>query len=130
MTEAVQRARALLDVPWRHQGRDPAVGLDCVGLIVRALELTEDYTAYGRDPHQGQLEAELQRRFGAALPVEQMQPGDVVAMAFAGPVRHVGLVADSTLGLTLIHTDSNVGKVTEHLIDARWMRRIRGVYRP
>lgn len=130
MTDAITRARALIGVPWRHQGRNIAVGIDCVGLIVHALQLADDYTAYGRDPHEGQLEAELARRFGASLPATCMQPGDVVAMAFAGPVRHVGLVAGSALGLSLIHTDSSVGQVTEHPIDARWQSRIRGVYRP
>ena len=30
-------ARALVGVPFRLQGRDPALGLDCVGLVGAAL---------------------------------------------------------------------------------------------
>lgn len=59
-----------------------------------------------------------------------IRPGDAVAMAYGGPIRHCGLVADDIHGgLSLIHTDSILGRVTEHPLDQKWLRRIRRVYR-
>lgn len=40
--EAHQRALALVGTPFRLQGRNPAVGLDCVGVVVHAFELQID----------------------------------------------------------------------------------------
>lgn len=37
---AVARARALIGTPFRLHGRDPATGLDCVGLIACAVPTT------------------------------------------------------------------------------------------
>lgn len=54
-------ARAYLGVPFAHQGRSPAVGLDCIGLIVQAgldgghAFPAFDSTDYGRDPAHGLL---------------------------------------------------------------------------
>ena len=128
-------ARAYLGTPFRHQGRNPALGIDCVGLLVCAANdcghSTEaDATDYGRDPVNGVLQARLLAAFGPALPSAAMQPGDVAAIAFAGAVRHVGVIGEHTDGLSLIHTNSAVGRVTEAQIDARWQRRIVAIYRP
>jgi len=132
-----QAARQYLGVPFRHQGRNPSIAIDCVGLLVCAARdcgmadvLSHDSTAYGTDPAHGILEGHLQAAFGPALPVSAMQPGDVAAMFFEGAVRHVGVIAEHPDGLGLIHTNSGVGHVTEARIDAKWLRRIAGVYRP
>lgn len=125
----LEKARSLLGVPWRHQGRDPAKGIDCAGLLIYAFEVTGQTPSYGRDPHHGLMDATIQRFLGP--PVDgPMQPGDAVSMAYAGDVRHCGIIGDHPDGgLSLIHTDSIVGCVTEHRLDAKWLRRIRRVYR-
>ena len=126
------RARALIGVPWKHQGRHQTVGIDCVGLLVLALEVTEDgIPAYGRDPHEGLLKTALEHQLGPPLPTDaQWRPGDVAAMAYGGPIRHCGLLGDlPDGGLSLIHTDSHLGQVTEHPLNAQWRRRVRRVYR-
>ena len=128
-------ARAYLKVPFRHQGRDPATGIDCIGLLVLAcrdagrLDKVEmDFTGYSRDPHDGLLEQHLERVFGP--PVDDMRPGDIVALKYGGPIRHVGIVGDYLYGgLSLIHTDSRLGRVTEHRIDERWLDQIAVVHR-
>lgn len=127
---APDRARAYIGVPWVHQGRNPAVALDCIGLLACVFPeyAHHDRTDYGRDPHAGILEAGLRAAFGD--PVTDMQPGDVVAVRYAGPVRHVGIVGAHPFGLSLIHTDSSLGRVTEHRIDDKWARRIALVFRP
>ncbi|WP_396615441.1 hypothetical protein ACHZ97_14280 [Lysobacter soli] len=125
----VEIARRSIGVPWLHQGRDPAVGIDCVGLLVLAFEYPGPTPDYGRDPFDGLLESHLQAHFGASR-TDGVRVGDVLAFAFAGAVRHVGLVGDYLYGgLSLIHTDSHLGRVTEHPLDAKWLRRVRGVYR-
>ena len=131
-TRRLARARALIGVPWKHQGRHPTVGIDCVGLLVLALGVTEDgLPAYGRDPHEGLLETALERQLGPPLPTNaQWLPGDVAALAYGGPIRHCGLLGDLPEGgLSLIHTDSHLGQVTEHPLNAQWRRRVRLVYR-
>lgn len=135
------RAWVALEVPFLHLGRN-ALGADCVGLLVYALEYPEGrIPAYPRDPYQGKLEAELTAALGEPVArggadgvgAATLLPGDVVAMAYGRPVRHVGFIAEHPAypgHLSLIHTDSSVGKVTEHILDERWLSRIKLVYRP
>jgi cell wall-associated NlpC family hydrolase len=132
----------MLGVPFLHLGRDRN-GIDCVGLLAYAREYpARKLPAYPRDPLRGELEQQLDAILGPPVATstgadtEQLRaallPGDVVAMAYAGPIRHVGLVAQHPSypeALSLIHTDSRLGYVTEHILDAKWLRRIRRVYR-
>lgn len=121
-------ARQYLGVPFRHQGRNPALGIDCIGLLILVCGGSEHDTTYGREPHDGLLETHLRMAFGN--PVSGMRPGDVAAIRWAGPVRHVGIVGEIDGALSLIHTSSGVGRVVEHRLDAKWRKRIAGVYRP
>lgn len=129
-------ARAYLGALFLHQGRNPATGIDCIGLIVLAGRdcghaFPEfDRADYGRDPMNGVLEANLSAAFGAPLPRSAMRPGDIVSMRELGAVRHVAVVGEHPDGLSLIHTNSRVGRVTESRIDDKAMKRIVGVYRP
>jgi cell wall-associated NlpC family hydrolase len=133
---AAEAARAYVGVPFVHQGRTRR-GLDCIGLLCLALhdaglghyvDHPENRVDYGRTPYMGLLEARMRQIFGE--PVADMRPGDVVALRYAGPTRHVGIVGDHPHGLSLIHTDSHLGRVTEHRIDAKWLARIALVFRP
>lgn len=129
-----------LEVPFHHLGRH-VHGADCVGLLVHAMGYPQHMVpAYPRDPYEGKLERTLGAIFGPPVAAGGAQgvqaatllPGDVVAMAYGRPVRHVGIVAQHPAypeHLSLIHTDSNVGKVTEHILDESWLRRIKLVYR-
>jgi cell wall-associated NlpC family hydrolase len=57
--------------------------------------------------------------------VTDMQAGDVLMMRFTGEPQHVGIYT----GDTLIHAYESVGKVVEHRMDDKWLRRIVRVYR-
>lgn len=131
MTNPIEQARALIGVPWCHQGRNPAVGIDCAGLLILAFDVQSPTPSYGRNPCRGLLEATMEGLLGAPLEEgAEMRPGDAVAMAYGGPIRHCGLIADDIHGgLSLIHTDSILGRVTEHPLDEKWLRRIRRIYR-
>ena len=128
--EQVTRARELLGVPWVHQGRDPVSGIDCVGLLILAFQIHEPYV-YGRHPHGGMIGKKLREHFGE--PVSGAPSvGDVLELGFGtnGVGRHVAIVADYAYGgLSLIHTDSVIGRVVELPLNDLWLRRIRAVYR-
>lgn len=126
----VDKARSLLGTPWVHQGRNPAVGIDCAGLLLVAFGAHDD-TAYGRDPSHGLFEERLIVHLGEPVAGEP-QAGDAVLLGFAerGAGRHVGIIADGADGrLSIIHTDSVIGRVVEHPFDAKWQRRVRLVFR-
>lgn len=130
-----EAARRYLDVPFRHQGRSERA-MDCVGLLALAVRdcgwhdlLAHDIAGYGRNPHNGLLESGLAAAFGEPLAPEEAQPGDVVAVRYEREIRHVAIVGDHPEGLSLIHTDSRVGFVTEHHLSPRWLKRIAHVYR-
>lgn len=124
-------ARKYLSVPFLHQGRNPAVGIDCVGLgQLAALDCglsLPDWTDYGRNPANGLLEARLRAIFGE--PICCVSPGCVVSIDFRGQTRHVAIVGEHPHGLSLIHTASNVGRVVEHALTDTWRKRITGIYR-
>ena len=126
----VEIARSLLGVPWAHQGRDPAVGIDCAGMLLLAFDV-EDDTVYGRHPNEGLFEQRCEAHMGPPVD-DEPRVGDVVLLGFGahGAARHIGIIADYIYGgLSIIHTDSIVGKVVEHPFDDKWKRRVRAVYR-
>lgn len=126
----VELARSLLGVPWKHQGRDPAVGIDCAGMLLLSFEV-EDDTVYGRNPHAGLFEQRCEAHLGPPVD-DEPRVGDVVLLGFgvAGVARHIAILGDYIYGgLSIIHTDSVVGKVVEHPFDDKWKRRVRAVYR-
>jgi len=141
--EIIARARAIaqLRVPFVHQGRS-LHGIDCVGALAWILEYEGDLPAYSRDPVNGELERELEAvlgrpayEFSKVRPLTEsylLKPCDVLSMQYAGPIRHVGIVVPHRTipnALSIVHTDSNVGFTTEHIIDAKWLRRVAKVWR-
>lgn len=141
--EQIERAHhlAALKVPFMHQGKT-LDGIDCVGGLCYILDYSEEVKPYPRDPVNGEMEVELERIFGPpvlevsrAAPLrdqELLQACDIVSMQYAGPIRHVGfIVPHLTLPgvLSIVHTDNAVKRTTEHILDAKWLRRIVKVWR-
>ncbi len=129
-------------VPFMHQGRD-FDGIDCIGALAYALDYKDPLPVYPRDPVNGELEKELGRILGAPLftvqkyePISDysmLQPLDILAMQYRGPIRHVAMAVPHIAipgVLSVIHTDSRLGRVTEHILDQKWLRRIVKVWRP
>lgn len=128
--DVIAAARACLGTPFRHQGRQPGVGLDCAGLVVsvcRALNIPyQDAAAYGRRPHDGLLESTLSVQPAMyCVPRHAMQPADVLLMRFRTDPQHLAIYAEPTV----IHSYETVGQVVEHCLDNRWAARIVRVYR-
>lgn len=140
----VERARELVaaKVPFLHQGRD-FNGIDCVGALVYAFQYDGLIPPYPENPINGELETNLQNVFGEPLRVvnrlqpmttcEDLRSIDILSMQYRGPIRHVAIVVPHVTiagALSVIHTDSAVGRVTEHILDTKWLRRIVKVWRP
>lgn len=113
-------ARSYLDTPFRHQGRLPGVGIDCVGVFIclaremRWVAEDFDITGYRRVPDGHTLVHHLHDHFDE-IPKEAMRPGDFLCVAFDKHPHHVGVVADYPHGgLGMIHASSRSGKVVEH----------------
>jgi cell wall-associated NlpC family hydrolase len=118
----VAAARACVGVPYRHLGRTPERGLDCVGLVLRAFQeagllLEVAPASYGRRPEGHRLVAELARH-GRRLATVEARPADV--LAFAGSERlpcHLALVTETVPGLQIIHAWAEFRRVAEHALD-------------
>lgn len=122
-TTIVARALACVGVPFRPQGRDPAYGLDCVGLIAWAgrvppAQVPARYAMRGgsADAVGAALDAAGLRRIAAA------RAGDVM-LAEAGPWQfHLLLrTADG-----FVHADAGIGRVVAVPGDVPWP--VRGVW--
>ena len=118
------RARALLGVPFRLQGRDEH-GVDCIGVIIRSFGLNasairRDYRLRG--DYRSELEQGLLDRFRRVRP-EQLRSGDVMLMRVAGDQLHLGVRTDRGF----VHADAGIGLVVETPGDPPWP--VLGAYR-
>lgn len=135
----VASARAFLGVRFAHQGRNPATGLDCLGLLI-ATASKAGLTLQGQSPealddrHYGvRPDTEyLQRMLGTHLQtVHSPEIGDVLLLTIDGRPQHLALVTDYPVAgeLGMIHAYAVARKVVEHRLDEAWRRSIHQVYR-
>ncbi len=119
------RARALVGVPFRPQGRDPQHGLDCVGLCLAAFRLPagaarSDYRLRG--DHLDELERALLNGF-RSVKVKQQRPGDLLLMAVAEDQLHLAVVTKAGF----VHADARLRRVVETPGEPSWQ--LIGVFR-
>jgi cell wall-associated NlpC family hydrolase len=130
----VTAARSLRGTRWRHRGRKPWA-VDCVGLVALAGAKSglpgEDVRGYGREPWEDSLRSGCRERWGAPLPVDQAQPGDVALVRWgAGEPSHMGIVARHPDGhLSVIHSHNLHGVIEQSLV-GRLRQVVFEVYRP
>jgi hypothetical protein len=126
----VERARALVGVRFRPQGRDAATGLDCVGVIVAGFALPnesvrKDYRIRG--PHRSVIEQGLAQYFRRVARTRARE-GDVLLLAVARDQFHLAIRTRRGF----VHADAGLGKVVETPgappwpIAGVWRRRVRG----
>ncbi len=133
--ELIRACRLQVNVKFRHRGRSPATGFDCIGLVAFGLTSIgrplSDKKSYGREPHKDGLRQGLIDNLGQPVQRDSMRAGDVVLMTFDQEPRHVGLLFDHPAGgLAIVHTHSRVKKVTEHRLDDQWRSWVVEVFRP
>ena len=131
----VLAARPWIGTRWRHRGRKPGQRLDCVGLLVCALQVVgrpvQDREVYGREPEDDDLRQVLIQHCGQPLPKSQAREGDIGLFVGDQYPLHVGLVTNFRRGLGLLHASNEPGvkKVVEHELTGQWARRLIEVYR-
>lgn len=107
-------ALALVGCRFRLHGREPATGLDCVGVVALAVgvEVAGGYALRGGDA------VEVAARIVAAglVAVEDALPGDVMLMR-AGPGQ-LHLAVKTARGF--VHADAGLRRVVERPGDPEW----------
>ncbi|MES2986900.1 MAG: peptidoglycan endopeptidase [Pseudomonadota bacterium] len=104
---SVKRARAALGARFLLHGRDPAVGLDCVGLVAWAFEaeVPRDYSLRSGDVARvGRVAAALGLRAA-----EDRAAGDLLLLRTGPGLLHLAI--DSGDGV--IHADAMLRRVVE-----------------
>ncbi len=110
----VARARALIDVRFRPQGRSETTGMDCVGLAAMALGIDDvpaDYALRGS-----------QERFATAMRAAGLKPrrarrrGDVLAMRSGPEQLHLGIWT----GDGIVHADARLRRIVERPGEPPW----------
>ncbi|MGE0109105.1 MAG: C40 family peptidase [Bdellovibrionales bacterium] len=124
----IDAARSCIGTPFHHQGRQPSVGLDCIGLVVVSLKAVGvsvcDRQDYGVRPEGGALVAALEAH--GARAVSEISAGDILLFRYDNQPQHVGIATSSS---SLIHAFAPVGSVVETGIGDYWKRRLVGIYR-
>lgn len=142
MSELVKTARRYLGVPFRHRGRNPAVGLDCAGFprqvyLDRGVEL-KDVAKYPRESNSDRIVLAACEALGepvAVAPVrrDQLQVGDLCVQRFNVYPHHFFFVGDYYLGgLSCLHADGDQGpysRVVEVRLDDARIALITHVFR-
>ena len=104
-------AERLVGTPFRWRGRDPARGLDCLGLVLAALEAIGRPARAPTDYRLRRLEIERFLTAAAAAGLAETarapEPGDILLLR-PGPAQHHLLIAAPD---GLIHAHAGLGRV-------------------
>jgi cell wall-associated NlpC family hydrolase len=113
------RARSLVGVRFRPQGRDPELGLDCVGLAAVAADLPvnrvrRDYALRGQ--RLAEIEHELSDLGLQPVCGREAEAGDVLVFG-AGPAQlHMGILTEQGF----VHADAGLRMVVERPLPLPW----------
>jgi murein DD-endopeptidase / murein LD-carboxypeptidase len=107
-------AQGLVGARFRLHGRDPATGLDCVGVVACATGAIAP-TGYGLRGGTVEQAAEAMARAGLAV-VAAAAPGDIVLMRTGPGQLHLGVRTESGL----VHADAGLRRVVERPGAPEW----------
>jgi lipoprotein Spr len=112
------RARALVGLRFRPQGREPDHGLDCIGTAAAAMDvdparIRRDYPLRGE--HLGVIEREL-AALGCLPVLGGAARGDVLVCRSA-PAQYHLLVC---IGDAFVHADAGLRRIVERPMPAPW----------
>jgi NlpC/P60 family putative phage cell wall peptidase len=137
--EIVAEAREWIGTPFMHQQTMKGVGVDCMGLVrgvcrerglrpsaEKIMSAGHRYHGYSRVPDGVRLK-EFCDHFMVEIPLQSIQPADVLLMQYTGDPQHCAIVGDYRHGgLSIIHAIS-VGPrhdVREHRLTDAWRKRV------
>lgn len=118
--EIVVQAVALIGVPYRWGGNDPARGLDCSGLVRHVFKVVAEIDLPRR--------SEEISRVGRKIARADLRPGDLLFFNTLGqPFSHVGVYMGDG---RFVHAPGRNGQVRVDQLDERyWRRRFNGARR-
>ena len=126
--DAVDRARGWLGTPFHHQGRQNAVGVDCIGLIMgvaRELQVSDyEFHGYSIQPCAKTLLAEVEKHL---VRVGKLNEACILLFNIIKEPQHFAMYTGTETN-TIIHAYSGAGKVIEQDFDTVWRRRLLGIY--
>lgn len=118
--EVLLSALSLSGTPYKYGGNSPETGFDCSGFVRYVFSQAANLTL----PHGARAISQL----GQAIPVEQLQPGDLVFFnTLKKAFSHVGIYMGNG---RFIHAPSSGGGV--HIVDMNdpyWAKRFNGARR-
>ncbi|MBW6421270.1 C40 family peptidase [Rhizobium sp. XQZ8] len=125
-----------IGTPYRHQGTSKGIGCDCIGLVRGVWselygQEPEEVPAYAPDWAERSGEDRLmnaaERLFGAALPVTEAEPGDLLLFRWRPDcaAKHAGILAGPN---HFIHAYEQTA-VTRSVLAPSWRRKIAAVHR-
>lgn len=116
--DTCRRALALVGTRFRPQGRDPALGLDCVGLIAAVFQIPpesvpRDYQLRG--DRRAEIVDAMSRYFRRVSP-GNCRAGDVLLLDIAGRQSHLAIQTHSGI----VHADAGIGRTVERPGEVPW----------
>lgn len=135
----VPKAREFLGTKFQHQGRLKGRGIDCLGVPLCVAEelgipdrlgrpiLGSDYLNYPREPMDSEVLTVFCQPRLYEKNLRDVLPGDVLCFHVRNVACHIAIVT-GTARFTILHAYPGLGRVTEHLIDAKWTARIAGAF--
>lgn len=134
--EIVEAARTLVGRPYQHQGRNPRLGMDCIGLVCCTWQLLYDkmpiipanYTMFPKPQLLlGYVNKHLVKTMRMTL--AEFKYGDIVVLlGDRDTPQHFAIVGNFENHKSMIHSYLKLGKVVEMRWGTPWTNRIAGVY--
>ena len=114
----------MVGTPFRPQGRDPATGLDCVGLVWAAYaDAGRKLVAPDGYPLRGWARARIEVALATAgfFEVDDRRDGDVLLIALAAGQFHLGVLGPASF----VHAQAGLRRVVETplgagMVATRW----------
>jgi NlpC/P60 family putative phage cell wall peptidase len=135
--QIIDEARTWVGTPYRHQGRQQTVAVDCVGLIFgvcRAVgigdaefwaDINYRWRGYSRLP-DGRTLRDAFGRWLPEYPPHEARPGDMLLISMRGSPRHTAILTDRN---TIIHAHSEAKGCVESMWAGAWKVDTTGAYR-
>lgn len=118
--DVLMSALSLTGIKYKYGGNSPETGFDCSGFVRYVFQQAANLTL----PHGARALSQL----GQAIPIEQLQPGDLVFFnTLKSAFSHVGIYLG---GNRFIHAPSAGGGI--HIVDMNdeyWAKRFNGARR-